>query len=276
MSCSHNCDTCKSNCKSKTSVIEKLKTARGTSIKKIIGISSGKGGVGKSFVTSIIASHLQKKGYKCGILDGDILGPSIPRAFGIKVLNIFSNENGLMTPIETNSGIKVISSNLMLDDETTPIIYRGSLLSGVIQQFFQEVDYGDLDFLFIDMPPGTGDIPLTFYQSIPIDRVIIVSSPQQLVSMIVKKSINMAKTMNIEILGLVENMSYVVCPKCDEKIEIFGKSDIENIAKQNDTDVLAKIPLNVSWTEIINNGSIEKLNIPEIDNMINKIENLIK
>ena len=276
MGCDHNCDNCKSNCGSKSNVIEKLKPAKGTSIKKIIGISSGKGGVGKSFVTSIIASHLQKKGYKCGILDGDILGPSIPRAFGIKVLNIFSNENGLMSPIITDTGVKIISSNLMLDDETTPIIYRGALLSGVIQQFFQEVDYGELDFLFIDMPPGTGDIPLTVYQSIPIDKVIIVSSPQQLVSMIVKKSINMAKTMNIEILGLVENMSYVECENCNEKIEVFGKSDIENVAKENSLDVLAKIPLKASWTNTINNGSIEELDIKEIDNMLVKIESLIK
>lgn len=274
--CTHNCDTCSANCASKSANIEKLKLGEGSKIKKIIGVSSGKGGVGKSFVTSLLASGLQKKGYKVGILDADILGPSIPKSFGITDRQLLANDKGLMIPKFTKTGIKVISSNLLLEDDTQPIIYRGSLIAGLLQQFYQEVDWGDLDFLFIDMPPGTGDVPLTTYQSIPIDRVVIVSSPQSLVSMIVSKSINMANKMDIDMLGVIENMSYVVCPNCETKIEIFGKSDIDEITDENDTEVIAKLPMRVEYSKMVDEGNVEDIEIKELDNAIKLLSELIR
>ena len=274
--CTHNCDTCSANCASKSANIEKLKLGEGSKIKKIIGVSSGKGGVGKSFVTSLLASGLQKKGYNVGILDADILGPSIPKSFGVKDKQLLANDKGLMIPKITKTGIKVISSNLLLEDDTQPIIYRGSLIAGLLQQFYQEVDWGDLDFLFIDMPPGTGDVPLTTYQSIPIDRVVIVSSPQSLVSMIVSKSINMANKMDIDMLGVIENMSYVVCPNCETKIEIFGKSNIDEIADENDTEVIAKLPMRVEYSKMVDEGNVEDIEIKELDNAIKLLSELIR
>lgn len=274
--CTHNCDTCSANCASKESNIEKLKLGEGSKIKKIIGVSSGKGGVGKSFVTSLLAAGLQKKGYKVGILDADILGPSIPKSFGIVEKQLLANDKGLMIPKVSRTGIKIISSNLLLDDDTQPIIYRGSLIAGLLQQFYQEVDWGDLDFLFIDMPPGTGDVPLTTYQSIPIDKVVIVSSPQNLVSMIVTKSINMANKMDIDILGVVENMSYVVCPNCESKIEIFGKSNIDEIADENDSEVIAKLPMRVEYSKMVDEGMVEDIDIKELDYSLKLLAGLIR
>lgn len=274
--CTHNCDTCSANCASKSVNIEKLKLGIGSAVKKIIGVSSGKGGVGKSFVTSILASGLQKKGYSVGILDADILGPSIPKAFGIKEKNVVATADGLMIPKVSKTGIKIMSSNLLLNEDTDPIIYRGTLVAGLLQQFYQETDWGVLDYLFIDMPPGTGDVALTTYQSIPIDKVIIVSSPQSLVSMIVGKSINMANKMNISIMGLVENMSYVVCPKCNEKIEIFGKSNIDEVADENGTIVLSKLPMRVEYAKMIDEGKVEDINIEEIDSAVNTLAELVK
>ena len=274
--CTHNCDTCSVDCASKSNNIEKLKLARGSQIKKIIGVSSGKGGVGKSFVTSLLASGLKKQGYKVGILDADILGPSIPKSFGILEKNLMANEEGLMIPKVSRTGIKIISSNLMLEEDSEPIIFRGSLIAGLLQQFYQEVDWGELDYLFIDMPPGTGDVPLTTYQSIPIDRVIIVSSPQDLVSMIVSKSINMANKMDIDILGIIENMSYVVCPDCNARIEIFGKSNIDDIANQNDTEVLAKLPMRVEYSKMVDEGMVEDIDIEELDGAIKMLSELIR
>lgn len=274
--CTHNCDTCSANCASKESNIEKLKLGEGSKIKKIIGVSSGKGGVGKSFVTSLLAAGLQRKGYKVGILDADILGPSIPKSFGIIEKDLLANDKGLMIPKVTRTGIKIISSNLLLEEDTQPIIYRGSLIAGLLQQFYQEVDWGDLDFLFIDMPPGTGDVPLTTYQSIPIDKVVIVSSPQSLVSMIVSKSINMANKMDIDILGVVENMSYVVCPNCETKIEIFGKSNIDEIADENDTEVIAKLPMKVEFSKMVDEGMVEDIDIKELDYALKLLSGLIR
>ena len=274
--CTHNCDTCSANCASKENNIEKLKLGEGSKIKKIIGISSGKGGVGKSFVTSLLAAGLQKKGFKVGILDADILGPSIPKSFGILEKDLLANEKGLMIPKVSRTGVKIISSHLLLEEDTQPIIYRGSLIAGLLQQFYQEVDWGDLDFLFIDMPPGTGDVPLTTYQSIPIDKVIIVTSPQSLVSMIVAKSINMANKMDIDIFGVVENMSYVVCPNCETKIEIFGKSNIDEIADENDTEVIAKIPMRVEYSKMVDEGMVEDIDVKELDESLKMLSRLIK
>lgn len=274
--CTHNCDTCGANCGSKEANISKLKLGIGSRIKKIIGVSSGKGGVGKSFVTSLLAAGLQKKGYKVGILDADVLGPSIPKSFGIIDKNVVANENNLMEPKVSRLGLKIISSNLLLEDDTKPIIFRGSLISGVLQQFYQETNWGELDFLFIDMPPGTGDVPLTVYQSIPIDKVIIVTSPQDLVSMIVGKSINMANEMNIDIMGVIENMSYVVCPNCETHIEIFGKSKLDKVVDDNDTIALAKLPMRVEYSKMVDEGMVEDIDIVELDSTISKLEELVK
>ena len=274
--CTHNCDTCSANCASKSVNIEKLKLGIGSAVKKIIGVSSGKGGVGKSFVTSLLASGLQKKGYSVGILDADILGPSIPKAFGIKEKNVVATADGLMIPKVSKTGVKIMSSNLLLNEDTDPLIYRGTLVAGLLQQFYQETDWGVLDYLFIDMPPGTGDVALTTYQSIPIDKVIIVSSPQSLVSMIVGKSINMAKKMNISMMGLIENMSYVVCPKCNEKIEIFGKSDIDKVANENGTTVLSKLPMRVEYAKMIDEGNVEDIEIEELGKAVDSLVELVK
>ena len=274
--CTHNCDTCSASCGSKESNIQKLKLGVGCKIKKIIGVSSGKGGVGKSFVTSLLSAGLQKKGFKVGVLDADILGPSIPKGFGIIERNVMADEHELMIPKESRLGIKVMSSNLLLDDDEAPIIYRGSLIAGMLQQFYQDTNWGELDYLFIDMPPGTGDVPLTTYQSIPIDEVVIVTSPQDLVSMIVSKSINMANKMNIIIFGIIENMSYVVCPHCNEKIEIFGKSKIDIVAAENDTEVIAKLPMRTEYAKMIDEGMVEDIDIPELDDTINKLAELVK
>lgn len=274
--CTHDCNTCTANCASKKNVIEKLSPAKNSKIKKIIGISSGKGGVGKSFVTSNIAVALQNKGYKCAILDADILGPSIPKSFGI--INdglMIANEN-LMLPKESNSGIKIISSNFLLNNDTDPIIYRSSLTVGVVEQFFTDTMWGDIDYMLVDMPPGTGDVPLTIYQRIPVDGVIIVTSPQDLVSMIVGKSINMANKMNIPILGVVENMSYVECPNCKTKIKVFGESNIEEICEDYEIKLLAKVPLREEYSSRIDAGQIECLDIKELDKAADEIIKEIK
>lgn len=274
--CTHNCDTCAVSCDSKASNISKLKLGKSCKIKKIVGVSSGKGGVGKSFVTALLASGLQKKGFKVGILDADILGPSIPKSFGIIEKNILADENNLMIPKSSRLGIKIMSSNLLLDNDTDPIIYRGSLVSGVIQQFYQETNWGELDFLLIDMPPGTGDVPLTVYQSIPVDEVIIVTSPQDLVSMIVSKSISMASKMNINVLGVIENMSYVVCPECDAHIEVFGKSKLDKVVDDNDTIALAKLPMRVEYARMVDEGMIEDIDIVELDGVLTKLSELCR
>ncbi len=273
--CTHNCDTCKAGCSNSTAKFEKLKLSSGSDIKKIIGISSGKGGVGKSFVTSMIATTLTKQGFKVGILDGDIVGPSIPKSFGIKTEGaIQATDEQLLIPAQSKSGIKIMSSGLLTESDGTPIIYRGSLLVSLLQQFYTDVFWADLDYLLIDMPPGTGDIPLTVYQMFPIDGVVIASSPQSLVSMIVEKSINMATKMGIKIVGLVENMSYVECPNCKEKIKIFGESKIEDICKKNNIKLLAQVPLRAYYSSFIDSGKVEDLEVPEFNNVIDEIKKL--
>lgn len=273
--CTHNCDTCKAGCSNSTAKFEKLKLSSGSDIKKIIGISSGKGGVGKSFVTSMIATTLTKQGFKVGILDGDIVGPSIPKSFGIKTEGaIQATDEQLLIPAQSKSGIKIMSSGLLTESDGTPIIYRGSLLVSLLQQFYTDVFWADLDYLLIDMPPGTGDIPLTVYQMFPIDGVVIASSPQSLVSMIVEKSINMATKMGIKIVGLVENMSYVECPNCKEKIKIFGESKIDDICKKNNIKLLAQVPLRADYSRFIDSGKVEDLEVPEFNNVIEEIKKL--
>ena len=272
--CTHDCSTCGENCSEKA--IKKDQPNEHSTIKKVYAVVSGKGGVGKSMVTSMLSVLTRREGYKVGVLDADILGPSIPKGFGIIEKNIIADENNLMKPKVSRLGVKIMSSNLLLDDDEAPIIYRGSLIAGMLQQFYQETNWGELDYLFIDMPPGTGDVPLTTYQSIPIDKVIIVTSPQDLVSMIVSKSINMADTMNIDVLGVIENMSYVVCPDCNAHIEIFGKSKIDEVVDKNDTVVLAKLPLHAEYSRMVDEGMIEDIDIEELDDTIKELSGLIK
>ncbi len=267
--CSHDCENCelKGNCSDE---IVKSKPNDASKIKRVIGVLSGKGGVGKSFVTSSIASYLSRNGLSVGILDADVTGPSIPKAFGIKEKAY--GEGGMIFPARTNGDIKVMSANLLLDNESDPIIWRGPLLANLVKQFFEDVAWGELDVLLIDMPPGTGDVALTIFQSLPVNDLIIVTSPQDLVSLIVSKAIKMAELMHIHVLGVIENMSYLVCPKCDVKINLFGESHLEEFAKEMNFDILARLPLNSVNTALMDNGEIEKLVLPEIQPVIDKIK----
>jgi Mrp family chromosome partitioning ATPase len=238
-------------------------------INKVIAVVSGKGGVGKSLVTSLLAVTMQRKGYKVGVLDADITGPSIPKVFGIKDKAYGSNEG--IIPAVTDKGIKVISLNLLMDNEENAVIWRGPILGGLVKQFWTDVIWGELDYLFIDMPPGTGDIPLTIYQSIPLDGIVIVTLPQDLVSLIVKKSYNMAKTMNIPILGMVENMSYTLCPHCGEEINLFGSSSIEKVSSEMDIKQHARMPIDPEFTQLCDQGRIEDFSKKYLDGFADKI-----
>ena len=228
-----------------------------SSVKHIIAVVSGKGGVGKSLVTSMLAVNMQRLGYKTAILDADITGPSIPKAFGIKA-GVDGDEHGMIPPT-TTSEIDIMSVNLMLDDETKPVVWRGPVIAGVVKQFWTDTIWHDIDYMFIDCPPGTGDVPLTVFQSIPIDGIVIVSSPQELVSMIVAKAANMAQLMNIPVYGLIENMSYVKCPDCGKEIKVFGESHIDQIAESFGYDLLAQIPMDPKLTALVDKGWIEMM-----------------
>lgn len=254
--------------------IERVVANDESHIKHCYAIISGKGGVGKSFVTSLLACKMQNKGYKVGILDGDIVGPSIPKLFNLHEA-AYGNDNQHIVPALTKSGIKIISSNLMIEHEDDPIIWRGSLVTTLLKQFYTEVAWGDVDFLFLDMPPGTSDVTLTAFQSIPIDGVIVVTSPQELVSLIVKKAIKMAKMMNIPIIGVIENMSYIECPKCKEKIELYGKSRLEEYAKENELKPLCALPLRPEISDLLDKEKVEEVAkyFDEIDVVIDELEN---
>ena len=268
--CNHDCSSCGvENCGSRE--IKKLEPHKGTTIKKIIGVMSGKGGVGKSLVTSLTAVALAKKGYKVAILDADVTGPSIPKAFGLDGLMAAQDESGLI-PEKSSLGIKIMSANLLLEDNEAPIIWRGPLVAGFVQQLFTEVNYGELDYLLIDMPPGTADIPLTIFQSIPMDGVLVVSSPQELVSMVVAKSINMAKMMYIPLIGLVENMAYVKCPDCGKEIDVFGSAKFTQEVARFDIDIVARIPLDPVLASKVDTGEIEDYDVKLFDSLVSKLE----
>ena len=266
--CNHDCENCSvaEGCESK---IVKAKLNDRSKIKKIVGVLSGKGGVGKSYVTSLLAVYLNRQGYKVGIMDADITGPSIPKAFGIKEKAY--GEDNLIFPLLTKGGIKVISANNLLEDDSDPIVWRGPLLGGLIKQFYEDVLWEELDYLLIDMPPGTGDVALTIFQQLPVDDLIIVTSPQDLVSLIVTKAIKMANMMNIKVLGVIENMSYLVCPDCGKKINVFGESHLEDFAKQMNFDVLARLPLVSENTRLVDEGNIEKISLDEILPAVEKL-----
>lgn len=275
--CSCDCDStectsegCSSgSCSSKPeSFIEK--TNELNSIKRVIGVISGKGGVGKSLVTSTLAVLMRRKGYRIGVLDADITGPSIPKMFGI-TKKAEGSEFGIY-PERTHNNINVMSVNLLLEKDDSPVIWRGPIISGTVKQFWTDVIWGEIDYLFLDMPPGTGDVPLTVFQSIPLDGVVIVTSPQDLVSLIVRKAYNMAKSMNIPVLGIVENMSWFKCPDCGKDIKLFGESKIEEIASKLGVPVLGRMPIDPSIAELCDQGEIEKLSHSYLDNAAGFIE----
>ena len=258
--CTHDCSSCGSSCGERTepqSLLQPLNSA--SRVGKVIAVVSGKGGVGKSMVTSMLAVLMQRRGYKTAILDADITGPSIPKAFNIHG-NCFQSENGI-EPLESHTGIKVMSINLLLEKETEPVLWRGPVIAGVVNQFWTDVHWGDVDYMFVDMPPGTGDVPLTVFQSLPIDGVILVTSPQSLVSMIVSKAVNMAKMMDVPVYGFVENYSYFKCPDCGRTVEIFGKSKLSEIALEYSLPVLARLPIDPDTARLCDEGKMEQVNL---------------
>lgn len=267
--CNHDCSSCSSSdCKER--VIEKIKPNANSSFKKTFAVVSGKGGVGKSLITSLLASAIAKKGKRVAIIDADVTGPSIPQAFGLAGKTADYDNSGLY-PVSSNGGIKIMSANLLLESDEAPVIWRGPMLSSFVQQLYSDVNYGDIEYLLIDMPPGTADVPLTIYQMIPIDGIVVVSTPQDLVSMVVAKSINMAKMMNIEILGLVQNMSYIECPKCHERMDIFGGSDVYNKAKKLGIDTAIEMPIDPLLTKLVDQGNIENYSKAPLEELVQKL-----
>ena len=266
--CTHDCSTCGENCPSKTmkpeDFLKPLNPA--SSVKKVYAVMSGKGGVGKSLVTSMLACKTSKQGYKVGILDADITGPSIPKAFGCDK-SVGMTPDGLMIPTTTATGIDIMSTNLLLENETDPVIWRGPMIGGVVEQFWTDTLWDNIDYMYVDMPPGTGDVPLTVFQSLPVDGIIVVTSPQELVGMIVAKAVRMANEMNKPLVGIVENMSYFECPDCGKKHAIYGESHIEEIAKEYGIPVLAKIPVEPKIAQMVDKGLIELLDMPWFDNL---------
>lgn len=266
MGCSHNCSSCSSGCGQPKSL--KVEANKLSKIDKVIAVVSGKGGVGKSLTTSMLAVGMNRKGYHSAILDADITGPSIPKTFGLSG-KLDGCEEGIY-PKKSDTGIDMISINFVLDNIDDPVLYRGPIIAQTVKQFWADVIWDDVDYMFVDMPPGTGDVPLTVFQSLPIDGIIIMTSPQDLVSMIVGKAVKMAKMMNIPILGIVENYSYLECPDCSKKIELFGKSKLEEVAKNYDIPVLAKLPLDPKLASAVDAGCIEDAKLPEALNDVMK------
>lgn len=264
--CNHDCSNCKSKCEKPDPKSFLKPMNKYSNIKNIIGVVSGKGGVGKSLVTSLLASKCAAAGLKVGILDADVTGPSIPKSFGVNKRAMQDDE--CLLPNVTENGIKIMSINLLLEDENQPVIWRGPVISGVIEQFWSDVRWGELDYLFVDMPPGTGDVALTVFQSLPISGIVIVSTPQDLVKMIVNKAFNMAKMMNVPVLGLIENMSYYTCPDCGKKIEIFGKSQIDETAMELGVPVLAKLPINPEINRLVDSGKVYEAECKELNSFV--------
>lgn len=267
--CSHNCENCTENCSERTKESFLEKPNEMSHIKKVIGVVSGKGGVGKSLVTSLLAVLSRRKGYKTAIMDADITGPSIPRAFGLHG-HAEASEWGLF-PVKTAAGTSVMSLNLLMKNETDPVVWRGPLISGAVKQFWTDVIWGDVDYMFIDMPPGTGDVALTVFQSIPVDGIVIVASPQELVGMIVEKAVNMAKMMDVPVLALVENMSYITCPDCGKEIHVFGESHIDEIAQKHGVETVARMPIDPALAAACDAGTIESFNGTWLDGVLEKL-----
>lgn len=272
--CTHDCSSCSANCssRSKQSLVEAANA--NSRVKKIIGVVSGKGGVGKSLVTSLMAVASRRAGKEVAVLDADITGPSIPKIFGAKG-EILGDEQG-MTPMTTSTGVKLMSINLLLQDETMPVVWRGPVIAGAVKQFWTDVCWGDVDYMYVDMPPGTGDVALTVFQSLPIDGIVIVTSPQELVSMIVEKAVNMARMMNVPILGLVENYSYFVCPDCGKQHKIYGDSHLEEVAKTYNLPILGRLPIDPTLATLCDGGAIETVSAEFLPDALGMIEEKLK
>ena len=270
--CTHDCSTCSSNCSSRKEPQDlRASLCAGSRVSHVIGVVSGKGGVGKSMVTSMLAVNLARVGYHVGILDADITGPSIPKAFGVN--EPVEGDGEHMIPPTSNSGIDIMSANLLLDSEDQPIIWRGSLIAGTVKQFWSDTLWKDVDYMVVDCPPGTGDVPLTVFQSLPLDGIIIVTSPQDLVSMIVAKAVNMAKMMGIPVVGLVENMSYVKCPDCGKELHVFGESHIEEVAARYDVPFLGRLPIDPKLASLVDAGQIEAHSVDYLDDATQAVLN---
>lgn len=270
--CTHNCSTCTANCASREEVDFSAHLAPGAGVKHVYAVMSGKGGVGKSLVTGLLASKFMQKGLRTAILDADITGPSIPKAFGVEEYRLAASEDGkYMFPCTSKNGIQIVSANNLLENPTDPIIWRGSLIAQCVKQFYEETIWDEVDYMFVDMPPGTGDVPLTVFQSLPVEGVILVTSPQDLVSMIVEKAVNMAAKMELPIVGIVENMSYLTCPDCGKKIPVFGESKIDMIAARYGLEVLAKLPIDPQFASLTDAGRIEEVDFDAMDKAFAKI-----
>ncbi|MBQ4324995.1 MAG: Mrp/NBP35 family ATP-binding protein [Clostridia bacterium] len=264
--CTHDCANCASKCSSAgehPSLIEPQNHF--SHVKRVIGVVSGKGGVGKSLVTSMLAVSMQRRGFQTAILDADVTGPSIPKIFGMDDRRVEGNAEGLMLPPMTKTGIELMSVNLLLEDPEAPVVWRGSMISGAVKQFWTDTAWNEVDYMFVDMPPGTGDVPLTVFQSLPVDGILIVTSPQELVSMIVTKAVKMARMMNIPVLGLIENYSYLVCPDCGKKISVYGESHIAKVAMEQHLPVLAQIPIDPRLPALCDKGIIELMENDYLD-----------
>ncbi len=272
--CNRDCSNCSAECtERKTAENAKVAANSKSNIKKVIGVVSGKGGVGKSLVSCLLASKCAAAGLKVGILDADVTGPSVPRSFGVngRVLQ----QDGCLIPVTAENGVKVMSVNLMLEDEESPVIWRGPVISGAINQFWSDVNWGNLDYLFVDMPPGTGDVAITVFQSLPVDGIVIVTTPQDLVTMIVKKAFNMAKMMNVPVLGIIENMGYYTCPCCGEKLQIFGESNAAELAKELGTKLLASLPLNNEYNKFVDEGRVFDIECKELNAFVSALKEVI-
>ena len=268
--CNHDCSSCSSNCAERKpeSLLKSLNPY--SSVKKVIAVVSGKGGVGKSLVTSLLASEMQRRGHSCAVLDADITGPSIPKSFGIH--QHATGTEQFLIPVTTETGIQVMSINLILEDETEPVVWRGPVIAGAVTQFWTDVLWKDVDYMFVDMPPGTGDVPLTVFQSLPVDGIVIVTTPQDLVGMIVAKAVKMAGMLNVPVLGLVENMSYFTCPDCGKTHEIFGASQAESVAKEFGIPHVARLPIDPAITTMVDAGEVEKVSGDFAASMVDSLE----
>ena len=272
--CTHDCSTCSANCSSRTKQDLHEKPNPNTHVKKLIGVVSGKGGVGKSLVTSMLSVLMNRQGYTTAILDADMTGPSIPRAFGMHEQAV-GDETGLL-PVVSKTGVKVMSLNLLLANETDPVVWRGPVIAGAVKQFWTDVNWGDVDFMFVDMPPGTGDVPLTVFQSLPVDGIVVVATPQELVGMIVEKAVVMADMMNVPVLALVENMASFRCPDCGKEHRIFGESHADEIAKKHGISPVCRLPINPKLAASVDAGAIELMEEDGLDRLAHKPAEMLR
>ena len=269
--CNQQCSECGENCASRKPESFRVKPHELSKIKRVIGVASGKGGVGKSLVTSLLATLMQRQGYNVAVLDADITGPSVPKAFGLKD-KPRGNEQGMMLPVSSTTGVKVMSLNLLLEEDTDPVVWRGPVIANTVKQFWTDVVWGEIDYMFVDLPPGTGDVPLTVYQALPIDGIVIVTTPQELVSMIVGKAAKMAQMMNIPVLGLVENMSYIECPDCGKRTHVFGESRLAETAAAYGIGVTEALPLSQNFAALCDAGQIEHCPVDLLDGLVEALQ----